>query len=122
MEPAGMNRKMKRYCKTLELENDPNLIREYKKLHAPGAAWPEVTEGMRRVGIRDMEIYLYGTTLFMIMDADPDFDHDRAMSQLSILPRQAEWEAFVSKYQRTPEGAAAKEKWKLMERIYKLGS
>jgi len=116
-----MNSKTKRYCKTLELENDPKLILEYKKLHGPGAAWPEVTFGMRQVGIKDMEIYVSGTTLFMIMDTVPEFDHDRALSQLSTLPRQAEWEAFVSKYQKTASGASAKEKWKLMERIYKLG-
>ena len=116
-----MNQKLKRYCKTLELENDPKLIREYKNLHKPGAAWPEVTEGMRRVGIRDMEIYISGTTLFMIMDTVPEFDHDRDMSRLSTLPRQAEWEVFVSKFQKTTASAAAKEKWKVMERIYKLG-
>jgi L-rhamnose mutarotase len=57
----------------------------------------------------------------MIMDTVPGFDHDRAMSQLSTLPRQAEWEAFVSKCQKTAAGATAREKWKLMERIFKLG-
>lgn len=115
-----MNRKMKRYCKTMELKNNSKLIREYKKLHARGAAWPEVTFGMRQVGIKDMEIYISGTTLFMIMDTVPEFDHDRAMSKLSNLPRQAEWEAAVSKYQKTAEGATAKDKWKVMERIFKL--
>jgi len=116
-----MNRKkMKRYCKTMELKNDPEIIREYKKLHAPGSAWPEVTRGMKQVGIRDMEIYLHGTTLFMIMDTVPEFDHDRAMSQLSKLPRQAEWEDVVSRYQKTKAGAAAKDKWKVMEKIFKL--
>jgi L-rhamnose mutarotase len=115
-----MNGKNRRYCKTLELENDPELIREYKKMHAPGAAWPEVAQGMRQVGIKDMEIYLYGTTLFMIMETVSEFDHDLAMSRLSTLPRQAEWEAAVSKYQKTAAGATAKEKWKLMERIYEM--
>ena len=116
-----MKRKMKRYCKTLELKNNAGLIREYEKLHAPGAAWPEVTRGMKKVGILDMEIYLSGTTLFMIMDTIPGFDHDSAMSQLAKLPRQAEWEAVVSKYQKTTAGEAAGKKWKVMERIFKLG-
>jgi L-rhamnose mutarotase len=49
----------KRYCKTLNLEDDPKLIEEYKKVHAPGAAWPEVKQGMRKVGIIDMEIYIH---------------------------------------------------------------
>jgi L-rhamnose mutarotase len=116
-----MNRKKKRYCKTLELKNDPELIREFKKLHAPGAAWPEVTRGMRQVGIRDMEIYLSGTTLFMILDTVPEFDPESAMSKLANLPKQAEWEAVVSKYQKTAADAAARDKWKVMEKIFKLG-
>jgi L-rhamnose mutarotase len=115
-----MNRRTKRFCKTLELVNDPGLIEEYKKLHAPGAAWPEVTSGMRQVGIVDMEIYLSGTTLFMIMETLPEFDHGRDMERLAVLPRQAEWEAYVSKYQKTGEKSSAKEKWKLMEMIYSM--
>jgi len=110
----------KRYCKRMELEDDPVLIDEYKKLHAMGSAWPEVTAGMKEVGIIDMEIYISGTTLFMIMDTDADFDHERAMAKLATLPRQAEWEAVVSKSQRTHSGASAKDKWRLVERIYKM--
>ena len=111
----------KRYCKTLVLEDDPVLIEEYKKVHAKGAAWPEITQGMMDVGIVDMEIYLAGNRLFMIMDTLPDFNHDKAMSELAIKPRQSEWEAFVSKFQGTGSGASAAEKWQLIERIYKLG-
>ena len=110
----------KRYCKCLELENDPALIEEYRKLHAMGAAWPEITAGMKEVGIIDMEIYISGTTLFMIMDTRADFDHDQAMAKLATLPRQGEWEALVSKYQKTSSDASAKEKWRLIERIYKM--
>ena len=66
-------KKFKRYCKTLQLENDAAFIEEYKKLHAMGNAWPEITQGMKDVGIIDMEIYLDGTTLFMIMDTDAIF-------------------------------------------------
>ncbi|MGC9352840.1 MAG: L-rhamnose mutarotase [Mariniphaga sp.] len=110
----------KRYCKTLKLEDDPKLIEEYKKVHAPGAVWPEITKGMKEVGIIDMEIYLQGTQLFMIMDTVSDFDHDKAMKELGSKPRQAEWEAFVSQFQKTSADASADEKWQLMERIFKL--
>ncbi|HEX8427490.1 L-rhamnose mutarotase [Hymenobacter sp.] len=111
----------KRYCKTLRLQNDAHLISEYKKVHAAGAAWPEITQGMREVGILDMEIYLLGEQLFMIMDTVPDFDHDQAMQVLATKPRQAEWEAYVARFQQTSAEATADEKWQLMERIYKLG-
>ena len=110
----------KRYCKTLLLEDDPKLIGEYKKVHAPGAAWPEITSGMREVGILDMEIYITGNRLFMIMDTVPEFDHDRDMTELASKPRQSEWEAYVSKFQQTSSEASADEKWQLMERIYKM--
>jgi L-rhamnose mutarotase len=113
-------KKFKRYCKTLQLENDQLLIEEYKKLHAMGKAWPEITRGMKEVGIIDMEIYLTGTTLFMIMDTEENFDHETAMNILNGLPRQPEWEALVSKYQKTSASSSKKEKWKLIERIFKL--
>jgi L-rhamnose mutarotase len=110
----------KRYCKTLELYNDHDLIENYKKVHAPGAVWPEITHGMREVGITGMEIYIHGNLLFMIMETTADFDHDKAMEKLAGMPRQQEWETYVSKFQRTSSEAAAAEKWQLMERIFKM--
>jgi L-rhamnose mutarotase len=110
----------KRYCKTLALKNDPELIEAYKKVHAPGAAWPEISKGMKEVGIIDMEIYIHNNQLFMIMDTVADFDHDSAMNELEKKPRQAEWERFVSRFQQTSAIASTDEKWQLMERIYKL--
>jgi L-rhamnose mutarotase len=113
-------KKFKRYCKTLQLKNDAALIEEYKKLHAMGNTWPEITQGMKDVGIIDMEIYLDGTTLFMIMDTTQNFNHEKAMTTLATLPRQSEWEATVSKFQKTSVSSSANDKWKLIERIYKL--
>ncbi|NQU53863.1 MAG: L-rhamnose mutarotase [Bacteroidetes bacterium] len=110
----------KRYCKALKLEDDPQLIEEYKKVHTPEEGWPEITQGMRDVGITDMEIYILGNQLFMIMDTVADFDHDSAMKKLATKPRQSEWEAYVSRFQKTSAEATADEKWQLMERIYKL--
>jgi L-rhamnose mutarotase len=110
----------KRYCKTLTLKDDPRLIEAYKKVHAPGSVWPEITRGMTEVGILDMEIYITGNRLFMIMDTLPDFDHERAMAELASKPRQAEWETYVSRFQRTSADASADEKWRVVERIFKL--
>lgn len=113
--------KFKRYCKSLLLEDNPGLIEAYKHVHAPGQVWAEIEKGMREVGILDMEIYLQGNRLFMIMDTVADFDHELAMAELAGKPRQSEWEAFVSRFQVTSESATADEKWQLMERIYELG-
>ena len=113
-------RHMKRYCKTLTLRNDDALIEAYKRVHTPDAVWPEITQGMKEVGIIDMEIYLHGTRLFMIMDTVDGFDHDKAMRVLASKPRQSEWEAYVSQFQQSSAEASADEKWQLMERIYKM--
>jgi L-rhamnose mutarotase len=112
--------KFKRFCKTLELRNNPDLIAAYKKAHAKGQAWPEITQGIREVGILDMEIYLAGHRLFMIMDTVPDFEHDKAMAELATKPRQSEWEELMSKFQNSSTGETAGEKWQLIERIFKL--
>lgn len=121
MENSSSPRSPQRYCKTLRLRADDALITAYKQAHAAGAVWPEITQGMREVGILDMEIYLLGTQLVMLMDTVPDFDHDAAMQALADKPRQAEWEAYVATFQQTA-AATAEEKWQLMERIYKLGA
>lgn len=110
----------KRYCKTLELKNDPELIAAYRKVHSEGAAWPEITKGIRETGIIDMEIYITGNRLFMIMDTLPEFDHEKAMAELSDKPRQKEWESYVSRFQKSHSEATADEKWQLIERIFKL--
>jgi len=111
----------KRFCKTLTLVNDPQLIAEYKEAHAAGATWPEIGQGMIDVGILDMEIYIVGTRLIMIMDTVPDFDHESAMAELATKPRQSEWETAMARFQLTSSDASADQKWQLIERIYKLG-
>ena len=50
--------KVKRYVQTLDISNDPELIAEYRKWHSEEYNWPEIREGIRQVGIREMEIYI----------------------------------------------------------------
>lgn len=42
---------VKRYVRTLDLRDDPKLIEEYRKRHRKENVWPEVMEGIRKVGI-----------------------------------------------------------------------
>ena len=65
---------VKRYCQTLDLRNSPELIAEYRKRHSQAEAWPEILAGIREVGILEMEIYILGTRLFMIVETPLDFD------------------------------------------------
>ncbi len=107
---------MKRYCQTLTLVDNPMLIEKYVDAHAH--VWPEVIMGQREVGIVQMQIYRQGRQLFMIMDTVDDFDFARDMAKLATLPRQAEWEAYVSQFQGAKADARSDEKWQLMERIF----
>ena len=110
----------KRYCQTLSLKNNPILIEEYRKIHSEEKAWPEIRAGIRAVGILEMEIYILRSQLFMIIETPLDFDWKIAMDKLSNLPRQAEWEKYVSKFQDCPYLSSSAEKWKLMERMFYL--
>ncbi|WP_232625264.1 L-rhamnose mutarotase [Pareuzebyella sediminis] len=110
----------KRYCLTLELNDDPDLIAEYEKMHQPQNIWKEVVDGIKKVGVIDSEIYRSGTLLVMILTTPADFDFDQQMGKLADLPRQSEWEAFMSKYQASDPNASSGEKWLKMKRIFKL--
>lgn len=114
------NVSVKRYCQTLELKDAPDLIQEYVKRHSEENHWPEIVEGIRSVGILEMEIYLLGTTLFMIVETPLDFDWDLAFEKLATLPRQSEWEAYMAIFQKADPQASSSEKWKLMDRIFHL--
>lgn len=109
---------MKRYCQSLTLPDDPELIREYCDEH--GRVWPEVLDGMRRVGILDMQIFRLGRHLFMIMDTVDSFDWVADNRRLASLPRQAEWEAHVARLQGADPNAPSTEKWQLMDCIFQL--
>lgn len=110
----------KRYCQTLDLKDDPELIAEYRKRHTENEAWPEVLQGIRSVGILEMEIYILGNRLFMIVETPLDFDWDEAFARLAALPRQEEWETYMSIFQVARPGATSAEKWRMMERIFHL--
>lgn len=119
LQPA-MNTQTKRFCMTLELKDDPQLIEEYEGWHKAENIWKEVPEGIRKVGIIDSEIYRAGTTLFMILTVPPDFNFNTQMNTLAGLTRQAEWEDFMTRYQASKPGESSAEKWTKMKRVFKL--
>lgn len=110
----------KRYCQTLDLRDNPALIAEYRRLHSREGIWPEILRGIKESGVLEMEIYLRGTRLFMIVELPADADWDTVMRRMAEQPRQAEWEALTAKYQEALAGAKSEEKWQMMERIFHL--
>ena len=111
---------VKRYCQALNLKDNPELIAEYRKRHSKGEVWPETLAAIREVGILEMEIYILGTRLFMIVETPLDFEWDTAMARMATLPKQEEWEAYMAVFQQAEAGASSAEKWQLMDRMFYL--
>lgn len=111
---------VKRYCQTMNLKNEPALIKEYRNRHSEDNAWKEILDGIRAVGILEMEIYILDNRLFMIVETPLDFDWDSAMAKLATLPRQQEWEEYMAMFQDCDATATSDEKWKMMERMFYL--
>ncbi len=109
---------MTRIVQTLDLIDDAELIDFYLKAHQQ--VWPEVTEGIRSVGITRMDIFREGTRLVMILELADGVDRDEAMAKLATLPRQAEWEEYVGKAQACLPGSSSGAKWRPMDQIFKL--
>ena len=111
---------VKRYCQFLEIEDNPKLIELYRMMHSRAEAWPEVLAGIREAGILEMELYIVGNKVVMIVDTPIDFDWDSAMARLATMPRQAEWEAAVAALQGCSPDATSDQKWTMMERMFHL--
>ena len=108
----------RRFCLTLDLKDDPKLIAEYKRYHE--MIWPEITRSIKDSGIEDMEIYLLGTRMFMIMDANDRFSFEAKGAADRSNPRVQEWERLMGTFQKSLPQANPDEKWVLMERVFKL--
>ena len=67
----------KRYVQWLELESDEEAIREYRRLHSEGVQWKEIRDGIRQVGILEMEIYIFGNRLGIHCSASAEFPIDK---------------------------------------------
>jgi L-rhamnose mutarotase len=108
----------KRYCLTLDLKDDPTLIAEYKRHHE--RIWPEITKSIKDIGIENLEIYLHGTRLFMIMEVNESFSFERKVDADRNNPKVQEWETLMWKFQKPLPSARPGEKWLLMDQIFKL--
>jgi L-rhamnose mutarotase len=109
---------MPRCCLTLDLKDDPPMIADYKKHH--DRIWPEIVRSLKDAGIQDLEIYLRGTRLFMILETDEGFSFEAKLQADAKNPKVRQWEELMWKYQQALPGSKPGEKWQLMERIFKL--
>jgi L-rhamnose mutarotase len=107
-----------RHCLTLDLHDDPELIAEYRKYHEE--VWPEILESIRTSGIENMEIYLLGTRMFMIMETSDDFSFEQKAGLDAANPVVQKWEQLMWTFQKALPQAKPGEKWLPMERIFSM--
>ena len=65
----------RRFCLTLDLKDDPKLIAEYKRHHEK--IWPDITRSIKDAGILDLEIYMHGRRMFMILEVNESFSFEK---------------------------------------------
>ena len=111
---------VKRYCYSCDLKDDSKLIAEYKAYHAEGKAWPEITKSIKDVGIVDMQIYLTGNRMFMIMEVNETFNPDKKAAMDAQNPKVQEWENLMWDYQQELPWAEKGEKWMALDKIFQL--
>lgn len=109
---------MQRYCLTLDLKNDPDLIEEYESYHRQ--VWPEIKQSILGAGILQMEIYRVENRLLMIMETMDDFSFEKKAATDAANAKVQEWEDLMWKYQQALPFAQPGEKWVLMKKIFSL--
>ena len=108
----------RRYCLTLDLRDEPELIREYERYHKPGNVWPEVIDSIRAAGILDMQIYRSGLQLIMVLTVSDTFSFEEKKRQDRVNPKVLEWERLMERFQNKPDGEDSK--WQQVRNIFDL--
>lgn len=109
---------MKKYCLTIDLQDDPGLIAAYDDWHKK--VWPEVLQSITESGIQNMEIYRFASRLFMIVEANDSFSFDAKAKADANNAKVQEWESLMWKFQKALPQAKPGEKWMLMYKIFEL--
>jgi L-rhamnose mutarotase len=100
------------------LKNDETAISEYKRYHVK--IWPEVRDSLKEAGVIDMEIYLTGTRMFMIMDVDDTFSLSAKAAADAVNAKVQEWETIMRRFQEKLPQSGPEQWWVVMERIFSL--
>ena len=110
--------KSNKYCFSLDLKNDDELISAYKAHHED--VWPEIIKSIKDSGIISLEIYLVDNRLFMIMEVNNTFSFEKKKTMDSKNSKVQEWETLMWKYQQALPMSKTNEKWRLMKQIFQL--
>jgi L-rhamnose mutarotase len=100
------------------LKDDATAISEYKRYHVK--IWPEVKKSLFDTGVVDMEIYLLGTRMFMIMEVDDQFSFSAQAAADAANAKVQEWEALMGGFQQRLPQSKDGQRWVVMERVFSL--
>jgi L-rhamnose mutarotase len=109
---------MPRHCLTLDLQDDATAISEYKRYHVK--IWSEVKQSLFDAGVTEMEIYLLGTRMFMIMDVNAAFSLSAKAAADAVNTKVQEWEAIMHGFQKQLPQSGQEQWWVPMERVFHL--
>jgi L-rhamnose mutarotase len=110
---------MTRHVLAVDLKDEPGVIDAYTAHHR--RVWPEVLGSLRAAGFADLQIYMLGRRLVMLIDLGDGIDVNRLFAvHAASHPRVAEWEALMKSMQQPPEGAAPGEWWAAMQPVFQL--
>ncbi len=109
-----------RRCLILDLKDDPVLIDRYRRWHEPGGPPAAVIQAIRAAGVQEMEIFLSGNRLVMVIDTPDDFSAEAWASANAENAAVQAWEALMSEFQQPVAWARPGEKWTSAEPIFTL--
>lgn len=110
---------MTRHMLAVDLKDDPAVVETYKEHHR--RVWPEVLRSLRAAGLADMQIYILGRRLVMLVDMKEGLDVRRVFAaHVASHARVAEWEALMKSMQQPAPGSAAGEWWAVMQPVFHL--
>ena len=82
---------MPRYVYALDLDDDPEVIREYEAWHRADRVWPEVVESLKSSGLEAIEIFRTGNRLVLIIDAPAGFSPEDKARRDAVNPAVQKW-------------------------------
>ncbi len=102
----------------VDLRDDAAAIEGYKDHHR--RVWPEVLASLRRSGVRNLDIYLLGRRLVMVLETDGQ-DYRRCFAEHRTSGfRVTQWEDLMRSLQVPPPGAPPGEWWAQMAPVFSL--
>ena len=108
-----------RRCFAVDLYDDPVSIARYRAWHAAGGPPAAVTEAIRADDVRELEIWLVGDRMFMILEQGDQYDPAAKADRGAANPDVQAWDALMRTFQKSLPFAPG-QTWVEMERIYVL--